>query len=227
MSIMNDREPNGRMHSQTLRFRLCLLAAGLGGVMTGLGFAMGVERTGDAATGWGVLAGLGVGVAVGGAVLAWFNRPGSRGESEVLTRDRMQRQRVRQLAILSIVNVAFLVQATTAITDIVGGNGSLGDYVSAPLPVLYAWVVAMTTLGWDHQSRTHRKFMEDELTQLLRSRAITAAFVVLMAAMTAVFGLALWRPEWAVYGLAYGLTLAGATAGLRFVWLDREFGKDG
>jgi hypothetical protein len=224
---MNDQDLDREQRLQSRRFWLSIIAMGVGGVMTGLGFAAGAGRTGDAATGWGVLAGVGVGVALGGAILAWLSREGRRIEAETLTRDRMQRQRVHALAVLSIVNIAFLMQATTAIADILEGTGSFGDYIVAPLPVLYAWVVALTTLGWDHQSRTHRKFMEDELTQVLRSRAITAAFVVLMVGMTAVFGLGLWRPEWTVYGVTYALVAAGATAGLRFVWLDREFGKDG
>lgn len=224
---MNNPNVDRQQRLQSRRFWISIIAMGLGGVMTGLGFAAGAERTGDAATGWGVLAGLGVGVALGGAVLAWLSRPGNRVETETLTRDRMQRQRVRMLAVLSIVNIGFLMQGTAAIADILEGSGSFGDFIVAPLPVLYAWVVALTTLGWDHQSRTHRKFMEDELTQVLRSRAITAAFVVLMAGMTAVFGVGLWRPELTVYGVVYALVAAGATAGLRFVWLDREFGKDG
>lgn len=224
---MNDQDLDREQRHQSRRFWLSIIIMGAGGVMTGLGFAAGAGRTGDAATGWGVLAGVGVGVALGGAILAWLSREGRRVEAETLTRDRMQRQRVRALAVLSIVNIVFLMQATTAIADILEGTGSFADYIVAPLPVLYAWVVTLTTLGWDHQSRIHRKFMEDELTQVLRSRAITAAFVVLMAGMTAVFGLSLWRPEWAVYGVVYALVAAGATAGLRFVWLDREFGKDG
>lgn len=225
--MADDRDIEREVRLQSRNFRLSLLAMGLGGVTAGVAFTVGLERTGDAATGWGVLAGLGVGMTISGAILSWLCRPGRRVEPEALTRDRMQRQRVRLLALFSLVNIAFLIQATTAIADILEGTGSFGDHIVAPLPVLYAWVLVLTTLGMDHQSRTHRKFMEDELTQLLRSRAVTAAFLVLMAAMTIVFGLGLWRPELAVYGVLYGLTAAGATAGLRFVWLDREFGKDG
>ncbi|MFN3353836.1 MAG: hypothetical protein ACK4Z5_09540 [Brevundimonas sp.] len=195
--------------------------------MTGVGFAVGLETTGDAATGWGVMAGAGVGLAVIGGLAAWLSRPDRQAEAELPRRDRLQRQRARQLAVFSVINLAFLLQSTNAIADIVHGVGEFGDFIVAPIPVLYAWVVAMTTLGWDHHSRTHRKFMEDELTQLVRARAISAAFVVLMAGLTVVFSLGLWRPELTLYGVVYALTAAGATAGLRFVWLDREFGKDG
>ncbi|MEQ7155075.1 hypothetical protein [Brevundimonas aurifodinae] len=225
--MADDKDIEREVRLQARNFWISIGVMGLGGVLTGVGFAGGAERTGDAATGWGVLAGLGVGMAVCGAILSWLCRPGRRVETEALTRDRMQRQRVRLLALFSLVNIAFLMQATWAIADILEGTGSFGDYIAAPLPVLYAWVVALTTLGLDHQSRTHRKFLEDELTQLLRSRAVTAAFLVLMGAMTMVFGLSLWRPELATYGVLYGLTAAGATAGLRFVWLDREFSRDG
>lgn len=222
---MDDRRDEPRARSR--KYWGALLAMGLGGLMVGLGFSLGAERTGDAATGWGVLAGVGVGVALGGAILAWLSRPGARTETDTLKRDRLQAHRARQLWILPIVNIAFLVQSTTAIQDILEGTGSIGDFITAPLPVLYAWVVALIAMGWDHQSRAQRRYMEDELTQALRARAIGAAFVVLLIGATVVFGLGLWRADLGVFAMPYALALAGATAGLRFAWLDREFGKDG
>lgn len=209
------------------RFWWSMTAVGAGGFMMSVGLSVGLESSGNAATGWGVLAGSGLAIAVAGAILAWLNHPAAGTADTAPQRDRLQGQRVQVLAMFSIVNLAFLPRATGAIAAIASGAGELGDFIFAPMPVLYAWLLALTTLGWDHHSRTHRKFMEDELTQLVRARAISAAFVVLMAGLTVVFGLGLWRPELTLYGVVYALTAAGATAGLRFVWLDREFGKDG
>jgi hypothetical protein len=230
MTAMDDRELQKEARSRQRKFRGAVAAVLLGAVMAGLGFAIGAQRSGDAATGWGVLAGVGFGLALGGAVLAFVLRPTSQGwrtESEPTKRDRLQAQRARQLWLFPLVTIAFLVQSTLAMQDILAGEGSFGDYVSAPLPVIYAWLIASITLGWDHQSRTHRKFLEDELTGVLRARAIGAAFVALMIGVTIAFALGLWRPEIGIAALPFVLAGAGATAGIRFAWLDREFGKDG
>lgn len=230
MTIMDDRDTGREARVRRGKFVAALAAVALGAAMVVVGFIMGSARTGDEATGWGVLSGVGTGFVFGGLVLAWIMRPwatGWRAESEPLKRDRLQAQRARQLALFPLVTLAFLVQSTLAVQDILAGAGNFADYISAPLPVIYAWVVASIAMGWDHQSRTHRRFLEDELTVVLRARAIGAAFVVLMAGATIAFGLGLWRLELGVAALPFVLSAAGATAGIRFAWLDREFGKDG
>ncbi|MFC5344156.1 hypothetical protein ACETK8_18555 [Brevundimonas staleyi] len=227
---MDDRELRKEVRARRRKLHGAQLAIVLGVLMAGIGFAIGMQRTGDAATGWGVLAGVGVGLIVGGAIMCWVLRPGETGwsaETQPTRRDRLQAQRARQLWIFPFVTIAFLAQSTMATQHILAGEGNLGHYVSAALPVIYAWLVASITLGWDHQSRSNRRFMEDELTVVLRARAIGAAFVVLMAGATAVFGLGLWRPEIGIAAVPFVLAGAGATAGIRFAWLDREFGKDG
>lgn len=230
MTAMDDREIRKEARSRARKFRGALAAVVLGALMAGIGFAIGAQRTGDDATGWGVLAGVGCGLAVGGLALCWILRPGATGwrsETEPTKRDRLQAQRAYQLWLFPLVTIAFLAQSTLAMQDILAGEGSFGDYVSAPLPVIYAWLIASITLGWDHQSRTQRRFLEDELTAVLRAKAITAAFVVLMVGATLAFGLGLWRADIGIAALPFVLAASGATAGIRFAWLDREFGKDG
>lgn len=230
MAAMDDRELRKEARARRSKFATALATIVLGVMAAVAGFAIGGGRTGDEATGWGVLAGVGVGLALGGAIIAWIKRPGANGwriETEPLKRDRLQAQRVRQLWIFPIVTLAFLIQSTLSMQDILAGEGSWADYLGAVLPVLYAWVVASITLGWDHQSRLNKRFLEDELTGVLRARAIGAAFVVLMVGATIAFSLGLWRPEIGIAALPFALAGAGATAGIRFAWLDREFGKDG
>ncbi len=230
MTAMDDRELQREARARRTKFANALATIVLGAMMAGFGFVMGSQRTGDDATGWGVLAGVGVGLAVGGAILAWILRPGANGwrtETEPLKRDRLQAQRVRQLWIFPIVTLAFLIQSTLAMQDILAGGGSFGDYASASLPVIYAWVVASITMGWDHQTRANKRFLEDELTGVLRARAIGAAFVVVMIGATVAFCIGLWRADLGVAAMPFVLSIAGATAGIRFAWLDREFGKDG
>lgn len=49
----------------------------------------------------------------------------------------------------------------------------------------------------------------------------------MMVGVTLTLGLGLWRPEMGVIALPLVLSAAGSTAAIRFVWLDREAGKDG
>lgn len=230
MTAMDDRELRKEARARRTKFANALATIVLGAMAAGFGFVMGAQRTGDEATGWGVLAGVGIGLTLGGAILAWILRPGSNGwriETEPLKRDRLQAQRVRQLWIFPIVTLALLVLSTIDMQAILAGEGSFRHFIGVSLPVLYAWIVASITMGWDHQSRTNKRFLEDELTGVLRARATGAAFVVLMFGATIAFVLGLWRPEIGIAALPFVLAGAGATAGIRFAWLDREFGKDG
>lgn len=230
MTAMDDRELHKEAKARRRKFRGALATIVLGAMMAGLGFVMGLARTGDEGTGWGVLAGVGVGLVFGGALFAWIKRPGETGwkaEGAQTKRDRLQAERARQLWLLPLVGVAFLLQSVNAIQEILAGEGGFASWLRALVPVLYAWVVAAIAMGWDHQSRTNRRFMEDELTAVLRARAIGAAFVVLMLGATIAFGLGLWRIDLGVIAMPFVLTAAGATAGIRFAWLDREYGKDG
>lgn len=230
MATRDDRDLRKETRARRTKFIGAVAAIVLGALMAGIGFAIGSARTGDEATGWGVLAGIGFGLMLGGAVLTYILRPGATGwrtEPEPLKRDRLQAQRVRQLWIFPVVTLGLLVVSTIDMQDILTGSGSFRDFIGVSLPVLYAWIIALITLGWDHQSRANRRLMEDELTTVLRARAIGAAFVVLMAGASLAFGLGLWRADVAVMSLPFVLSAAGATAGIRFAWLDREYGKDG
>lgn len=227
---MDDKELNGALQARRRKFVTALVGTVVGGAMAGVGFTMGLPLEGEAATAWGVLAGAGTTIGALSAIVAWLVRPGvatTALEQEPLKRDRLQAQRVWQLWLFPLVTIVFLIQSFFAVQDILAGEAGFGDYISAPLPVLYAWVVAAITMGWDHHSQANRRFMEDELTAVLRARAISAAFVVLMAGATVAFGLGLWRADYGIAALPFVLAAGGATAGIRFAWLDREFGRDG
>ena len=60
------------------------------------------------------------------------------------------------------------------------------------------------------------------------ARIVAAAgALALLGGVTVALGLGLWRAEYGVLALPYVLALGGASAGLRFAWLDREAGRDG
>lgn len=207
---------------------LGVTALGLAAVVAGGLFADG--RSGDAATGSGFAVGLGAAFILGGALVAWGARPGNRqwmSEAPQGKRERLQGQRSRQLFLFPAVALIFTGLAIQPANDIVSGVGGFRDYLSVTLPVLYAWLTAAIVMGWDGQSRRNRRFLEDELTLAIRARAMSSAFLVLMVGTTAALGLALVRPEFGAMALLIALAVAGATAGVRFAWLDREAGQDG
>lgn len=210
--------------------RIALVLAGTGVAATVAGWIGGRGTEGDIATAWGVLAGVGFATAGASAVKIWLDRwieQDTNDPGGVLTRERLQTDRSWQLWVYPLLAVAFLVLAISAIGDILEGTGRVSDYLQALLPVLYAWLVVAITLGWDGHARENRRLLEDELTLVIRARAMTAAAVVLMAGLTIAFGLALWRTEIGIMALLFALTAGGATAGIRFAWLDREAGRDG
>lgn len=229
MTAMDDGELQRELKMRRRKFTAGLASMVLGGAMSGIGFLFGAERTGDEATGWGVLAGAGAGLLLAGMFIAWLSRPGARElcDGAGTKSDRLQNQRAWQLWLFPVVTLAFLAQSTLATRDILAGEGNFADYVGAALPVIYAWVVASIAMGWDYQTRKNRRFLEDELTVVMRARAIGAAFVVLMLGVTVAFMLGLWRLEIGVASLPFVLAGAGATAGIRFAWLDREYSRDG
>lgn len=218
----------GRTRARKFWSAICLVVLGL--LALGFGFVTGQGLTGDAATFAGVIAGLGFSLILVGALVAWRNWPGDTrwmSEAPQGKRDRLQTQRSRQLFLFPVVAVIFLALALEPVRHVVEGDGRLRDYLSILLPVLYAWVTASIAMGWDHNSRENRRFLEDELTIVIRARAMTAAFLVLMAGATASLALFLVRPEFGAMGLLTALAAGGAAAGVRFAWLDREAGQDG
>jgi len=230
MAAMDDRNLKREERNRTRKFVGSLAVCGIGGLLVSVGFLQGRSLSGDAATQAGMLAGIGVGLILGGTIIAWRSRPNDRRwrtETTTRRRERLQTWRTRQLWLLPLVSVAFLFQGTRALNEVLSGSSGWSDYMSVVLPVLYAWVATSIAMGWGGQSRKERRFMEDELTLALRASAVGLAFFVLLGGTTLALGLALWSPRVGILAIPFVLTAAGATAAIRFAWLDREAGKDG
>ncbi|MFN6981727.1 MAG: hypothetical protein ACK4NU_07345 [Brevundimonas sp.] len=210
---------------------LALAVVGAAAMVGGAGFAMVSGVEGDEATAAGVATGIGFALTLIGAIWAWSARPGQSiivaASGEGARRDKLERARTQQLVMLPVVLLLFMAQAHRAMERILGGDHNLGAYVQVLLPVLYGWLIPLIVMGWDAHTRKNRRFLEDELTQLMRAKSMILAFVVLMTGLTVALGLGLWRPQYGVMALPYVLALGGASAGLRFAWLDREAGRDG
>lgn len=229
MTNTRDRSEDRPVRGRSWKFLLGLTTAGAGAALAVAGFTVGGDAAGEWASRIGVMTGIGIGVFAVGLMVAMKMRPGgpaSRGEDEPGKRERMQEQRSMLLWLFPIITLIFLYQSTRAIPLILAGDQGISNYLSVLLPVLYAWLAASVTMGWDGNSRKNRRYLEDELTQVLRARAIVWAFLVLMSGATIALGLGLWRLEIGLIALPFALAAAGATAGLRFAWLDREAGRD-
>jgi len=137
-------------------------------------------------------------------------------------RDQLQAQRTSILWTFPVVGLALLFIPWATLNDLNGDTPRAIDYLRLSLPVIYAWLVVLVVLGWDKQSWVNRRFLDDELTQVFRARALKAAFIVLMIGTTISLPLMLWRPVVGVMATIVALTAAGAAAGFRFAWLDRQ-----
>ncbi|WP_306003108.1 hypothetical protein [Brevundimonas sp. C43] len=233
---MNKDENASVLRVQSSRRRywwggVAMLVIGAAALAGGAGFALMHGTEGDQATTAGVAAGFGFGLMIIGAMMAWCGRPGQLiGVAESrdgARREKLQRERTRQLVLFPLVLLLFMAQAHLAMQRVLSGDHNLGAYVQILLPVLYGWLIPVLVMGWDWNAQKNRRLMEDELTQVLRARSMILAFVVLMGGVTVALGLGLWRADYGVLALPYVLALGGASAGLRFAWLDREAGRDG
>lgn len=227
---MDERELARAGRKRSRKFWSAIALALLGAIAAAVGFAIGQERSGDVATGWAVLTGVGISFVLVGAGIGWLTRPGDRRwmtEAPQSKRDRLQTQRSRQLFLFPLVALILLCVAIEPLRKVMAGEGQLRDHLWILLPVLYAWLTAAIVMGWDGHSRQNRRYLEDELTVVIRARALTAAFPVLMAGATATLALFVVRPGFGAIALMASIAMAGATAGARFAWLDREAGRDG
>ncbi|WP_339915596.1 hypothetical protein [uncultured Brevundimonas sp.] len=168
----------------------------------------------------------GLALMVGGAVTvlaAWRPRADRQAlRARETRRDRTQRARARQLVGLSFGTVGMLIVSTLAVWRVTQGTGDRHDLMFAALAALMAWMVSLIVMGWDGGSRRDRKWLEDELTREWRGRAMALGFLVLLAGMSGLYLIGLWRPELAMIGFPAVLMGSGAAAGLRFAWLDHQ-----
>ncbi|QYF87139.1 hypothetical protein [Brevundimonas sp. PAMC22021] len=229
----DNRTVEGLARERGTRFRwgLGLVAVSGAAVVGGAVVGLRTGGEGDVATAAGAAVGLGLVALLGGAALAWCARPGRPlvppTDGQETRRDRLQRARTQQLVIFPFVMLAFMMQSHRGMQAVLAGQGDLGAYLQVSLPVIYGWLVPAIVMGWDWNTRQHRRFLDDELTQAMRAQAMMLAFAVLMAGVTVAMVLGMWRPAVGVAALPYVLAIGGATAGLRFAWLDREAERNG
>lgn len=233
---MSQNEADALKRATTERGRcwwggVALVVVGVMGLIGGTGFVLLKGADGDQATIAGVAAGMGFAFILLGGLAMWWGRPGRpidlATSRDGARREKLQRERTRQLVLFPLVLLLFMAQAQMGMQRVLGGDHNAGAYVQILLPILYGWLIPVLVMGWDLHARRNRRLLEDELTQVMRAKSMILAFVVLMGGVTVALGLGLWRADYGVMALPYVLALGGASAGLRFAWLDREAGRDG
>jgi uncharacterized membrane protein len=173
---------------------------------------------------WTVIALGGVALAIGtGLVLL---NPASPSESKdpepgLSRRDREQRARRSSLFMWGVQFVFALSIALPAIHRMAAGEARWANTVFALVVVMWAWLALMQIQGWDGGSKKARKYLEDEWTRVLRASAMTWGYVALLAGMSVVYAISLWRPDWTPVALALALAIGGAVPALRFAFMDK------
>ncbi len=134
---MNKDETAAILRVQSSRRRywwggVAMLVVGAAALAGGAGFALMHGTEGDEATTAGVAAGFGFGLMIIGAMMAWCGRPGQPidvAESrDGARREKLQRERTRQLVLYPLVLLLFMAQAHLAMQRVLGGTT-----ISAPM----------------------------------------------------------------------------------------------
>ena len=226
-----DREGAQQAQARARRFKGGLLAVGLAAAAGAMGLVLAMDGSAVEQRNALIVLAVAGAVAVVGAVLAATARPNAETRSldaGLSRRDREQRQRRATLFAMPFQVMFALVLGVPAVNRLLSDAPRSWDWVVAGLVVLWAWVIPAAVMGWDVASRKAKKFLEDELTQALRGRAMTLGYVVLLAGVSAVYLLGLWRPDWAMIAFPFALAAGAVTPALRFALLDRAAeGDDG
>ena len=141
-------------------------------------------------------------------------------------RDREQKARTAQMLTMPVCGLIFAAFWAMRSADILDGDLDLSAGLAVLAGVLWAGLLPAMVMGWDGGARRVRRFLEDELTQAFRARAIIAGFWALLPGVAAAYVVGLWRPEWAVLALPLVMMGAGAVASLRFALLHRAAERD-
>lgn len=231
MESVADREAAQRVRERARRFKGGLLAVGLAAAAAAVGLVLAMDGSALERRNALILLILAGALAVGAAVLiatAWPNAETRSVDAGLSRRDREQRQRRATLFAMPVQVMFALVLGVPAVVRLASGEPRSFDWMMASMVVLWAWVMPAAVMGWDGASRKARKFLEDELTQALRGRAMTLGYVVLLAGVSGVYLLGLWRPDWAMMAFPFALAIGAVTPALRFALLDRAAeGDDG
>lgn len=141
-------------------------------------------------------------------------------------RDREQRARTSQMLIISASSAVFALIAVLRGGDIMAGERELSAIMVVAGFAIIALTLPAMVMGWDGGARAARRFLEDELTQAFRARAIATGFWVLLPGMIGIYLVGLWRPDQTIVFMPLVLWAGAAAACFRFALLHRAADRD-
>lgn len=172
-----------------------------------------------------VLASLTLGLAVLTAIFA----PGDdarRLATGAGRRDREQRARTGRMFGMCVTS------AVLAVVAVLHGGGFFArkpEFPAMMMVIAFAIVILILpamVMNWDGEGRAARRFLEDELTQAFRAKAIVTGFWVLLPGALGVYLAGLWWTEQAIAYMPLVLWAGAAAACLRFALLHRAADRD-
>ncbi len=141
-------------------------------------------------------------------------------------RDREQRARTGRMFSVCITSAVLAVVAVLH-----GGDFfvRMPEFPGMMMVIAFATVILIMpamVMNWDGEGRAAKRFLEDELTQAFRAKAIVTGFWVLLPGALGVYLAGLWRPEPAIAYMPLVLWAGAAAACLRFALLHRAAERD-
>lgn len=143
--------------------------------------------------------------------------------------EKLQQGRTHWMMYVFILIFGLMPMCMGAAWDVVSGGGNLARAINAAVGLVLISMPVMVLTGRDGSiTPKMRKYLDDEHTQAIRTKAMTLGFVVMMIGVSALYLLALWRREAAVMLILPVMAIAAFIAVARFVLLERaaERGDD-
>lgn len=218
-------------HDRQRRYFLSVLplSAGLSGVLiAGLLIADGAVE--PVALAW-------LGLAVAIVALGWGGLQMWRARPNAITHqlaaragywEGRQRARLASQLFLFIPAIGLLGWSLNAAWRLATGSGEWFHWAAAAIAVVIPLMGGLTVAGiGTGETSRGRSRMDDELTDIIRKRALATGYVALLAAATCIYLIGLWRPALAITLTPVALLVGSAAAALRFALLERKAERDG
>ncbi len=143
--------------------------------------------------------------------------------------EKIQQGRTHWMLYVFILIFGLMPSSMGAAWDVLSGDGNFARAINAAVGLILVSAPVMVLTGRDGSiTPKMRKYLDDEHTQAIRTKAMTLGFVVMMIGASALYLLALWRTEAAVMLILPVMAIAALIAVVRFALLERaaERGDD-
>lgn len=134
----------------------------------------------------------------------------------------VQRGRRHAMLFLFIPLGGLMPMAMDRAYDLATGQGDGWDVPTVVVILVMPWLSLLILAGRDGGITPRlKRHIDDEHSRVSRRRAMTFGFLVLLAAMTGLYGIGLWRPAVMITLTPLALWLGALAAAARFALLER------